>query len=158
MRIQFTLFSRRTRRNVRVWLNHAVFHLESYRAVIRRYLFRIFHWAHKLAVFLLWMSLEAPIRSWQLGRPVRRTPIEEGKGLRRALFCVGFSLTLVQLALLFLPGLQTSVSLWLLCAMHGLSVHLIWEKGTRWCRRQLGLRPSRSYDPKNPYAGLDLGN
>lgn len=141
-----------------IWSATVSVHLARFANTLRKHTNGILRWLRTLGIFLLWLSLEVPIRAWELFQRVRPMPAGSTNASQRAFFCMAFSLTVIQIAVLLLVGMHLSFWLCVLCALHGLVVHLVWDKGTRWCKRQMGLRPVHSFDPKNPYAGLDLGN
>lgn len=155
---QMTRWGKNLRCLATIWSATMPIHLARFANMLAKHASSAIRWLRTLLIFLVWLSLEAPIRTWGLFQRVRPMPIGSINGSHRAFFCMAFSLTVVQTAVLVLTGLHLNFWLCILCALQGLVVHLVWDKGTRWCRRQMGLRPRRSFDPNNPYAGLDLGN
>lgn len=108
------------------------------------------------AVFVLWLSLEFPMQTWSLLK--RLLPAMDQSSIWRAIFCIAFSLSVIQVTSLVVLGQHPGLLISSLCFLHGFEVHVSGDRGRRWCKRQLGMHPLRTFDPQNPYGGLDLGN
>lgn len=111
-----------------------------------------------ILIGLLWLTFAGYIRAWRFLQPILEDltgrPL---KGGHRALFCLAVSAVGgVCLMLRFTP-FRLDLTSFLFWVIHGLVVHAYWEQGEKWCRRRLGLRPTR-FDPARPFDGLDLGN
>ncbi len=116
-------------------------------------------WQRAVLLGPVWLSFEGYLSFWQaLMRFVDPNGDPSRPGRTRAIYCLVLSLTVWQFAFLSLTQLRTSIVSIVISALHGLIVQIFWERGRRWCRRQLGLRPMRSVDPSRPFDGLDLGN
>lgn len=106
----------------------------------------------------LWVTFETFRRIWSWLGPV----LENTFGIRPAgPYRLPFCILLAELSghLLVFTFTPWSLSLRSLvfAAVGGMVIHASWDRGWRWCRVQLGLRPLR-YDPARPFDGLDLGN
>ncbi len=73
------------------------------------------------------------------------------------IYCLLLSLVGGELLLALIGHFQLSGWTLLFCTGHGLAVAIFWKRGVRWCEQRLRVRPARSFDPAQPYAGLDLG-
>ncbi len=116
-------------------------------------------WLWTILLAPVYISFEVYMATWAFW--VRRTNINAGlqsDGWQRGLFCLVLSLTLGQGILLTLTRMPCSTWSFLVCGMHGVAVHVLWKRGQRWCRQQLGIRPTRSANPNKPWDALDFGN
>jgi hypothetical protein len=115
-------------------------------------------WMRSILILMLWISFEAYIWGWEIiKRRAGKSLGQQANGWQRLVYCLALSLTGGQFVLLLLTRAHLSIWTMLLCAAHGLAVHIFWHRGVRWCKQQLGVRPTRGFDPQNPFAGLDLG-
>lgn len=120
---------------------------------------RLLRWFRAIFLGLLWLSFEAYIALWKILTRLLASSTDRQVGdLHRIAYCLLLSLLAAQPALLVLAHIPFSWATFLLSLLHGLAVSIFWERGRRWCKRQLNFRPSGSFDPARPFDGLELGN
>lgn len=113
-------------------------------------------WAGQVWLLPLWMFFVLSIALWE--RLERRTRGRYHlRTWQRGLYCVGLSLGL-GLTIALLKGWDADLLSLLLFCGPGLLLFVTWKRGSRWLGMQLGVRPVRSTNSEDAYAGLDLGN
>ena len=126
---------------------------------LRREAPRLGRWLRSLCFAPIWISFEISIHAWELleGKAQARWKMRL-RSYHRALFCVMLSLTAGHALGILITHLSMSEWTLAISMLYGLALFAGWKRSARWLRNTLGVRPARSHDPHNPYAGLDLGN
>ena len=110
-----------------------------------------------LPIVASWLSFELYHFGWSVVHPqlerVLNRKLSNGGRLIFCLVCSIFAAHVLAFAFLHVGS-----SFWVVLAglMHGIATNWFWDQGYRWGRQQVGWRPSRYYDPSQPYSGLDL--
>jgi hypothetical protein len=150
---------RRTRRTLARAVRASVPILLRCRAVALNRTLRFCRWLRAVLILYLWISFEGEMHGWALfQREAAKRLAWQTRGWHRFVYCLMLSLAGGQVSLALGMHSGPNMGTFLLCAAHGAAVHIFWQRGVRWCKQILGVRPSRSSDPTKPYAGLDLGN
>lgn len=117
-----------------------------------------FRWWRSVLLLVLWISIEACIWGWErVERQARQRFGVQVHSLHRLIYCLVVSLTAGQAVLLFVTRARPNLWIALLCLAYGLAVQHFWRRSIRWCKQMLGVRPPRTFDPQDPYGGLDWG-
>lgn len=111
-----------------------------------------------LPLAFLWLSFESYTGGWERLKSVLSALRLPTGGAQRLMFCLALSLGLGQL--FGLPFAPLHFGAWLAwgAILHGGAIWLFWERGRRWTRKCLGVRPPRFADPKQAWNHLDLGH